>query len=85
MPPVEPGQMLAICTTGAYGAVMASSYNARPLLPEVLVRNDLFETIRARQNHAELIARDRVPEWLGPAAQEEGFGELQAVPEGGTD
>ena len=85
MPPVEPGQMLAICTTGAYGAVMASSYNARPLLPEVLVRDDLFETIRARQNHAELIARDRVPEWLGPAAQEEGFGELQAVPEGGTD
>ncbi len=84
MPPVEPGQMLAICSTGAYCAVMASSYNARPLVPEVLARDDRFETIRARQDHADLMARDRMPEWLGPAAQEDGDGGPQSAPQGGS-
>ena len=70
MPPVEPGQLLAICSAGAYGAAMSSGYNARPLVPEVLVRGDRFGIVRPRESHADMIARDRLPEWLDPAAQE---------------
>jgi diaminopimelate decarboxylase len=72
LPPVEPGTLLAICSTGAYCAVMASTYNARPLVPEVLVRDGRFDVIRPRLGHAELIDRDRIPDWLAPAAQESG-------------
>ncbi len=51
-------------TSGAYGAVMASTYNSRPLIPEVLVDGARWHVIRSRRSIEELIALDSVPEWL---------------------
>ena len=51
-------------TAGAYGAVMASTYNSRPLVPEVLVDGDRWAVIRRRPTVDELIGLDAVPEWL---------------------
>ncbi|HJS33534.1 MAG TPA: diaminopimelate decarboxylase, partial [Alphaproteobacteria bacterium] len=64
LPPLEAGDLVAIGAAGAYGAVMASTYNARPLVPEVLVDGDRFAVVRPRQTHEELIALDRLPPWL---------------------
>lgn len=64
MPPVAPDEMVAFRSAGAYGAVMASEYNTRPLVPEVLVRGDQFAVIRARPTFDEIIARDTIPAWL---------------------
>ncbi|SER68245.1 diaminopimelate decarboxylase [Tranquillimonas rosea] len=64
MPPVEPGELVAFRSAGAYGAVMASEYNSRPLVPEVLVQGDQFAVIRARPTFDEMLARDSIPEWL---------------------
>jgi diaminopimelate decarboxylase len=63
---VEPqaGELLAVMTAGAYGAVQAGTYNSRPLVPEVLVRNDEWALVRPRQTLDELIALDRLPPWL---------------------
>lgn len=69
MPPVEAGDLVAFMNAGAYGAVMASTYNARPLLAEVMVRAERFAVVRPRQTIAELIAADRLPPWIeAPAA-----------------
>jgi diaminopimelate decarboxylase len=65
MPPVEPGDLVAFMTAGAYGAVMASTYNTRLLVPEVLVRGGEFAIVRPRQSYDELIGLDRLPGWLG--------------------
>jgi diaminopimelate decarboxylase len=59
-----PGDLLAVMTAGAYGAVQAGTYNTRPLVPEVMVRDDRFAVVRPREDIAELIARDRMPDWL---------------------
>ncbi len=64
MPPVAPGDLVAFRSAGAYGAVMASEYNSRPLVPEVLVQGDQFDVIRARPSYADMLARDTVPVWL---------------------
>ncbi len=64
MPPLEAGDLVAFRSAGAYGAVMASEYNSRPLVPEVLVRGDHFAVIRARPPFDEMLSRDSVPEWL---------------------
>jgi diaminopimelate decarboxylase len=64
MPPLAPGDGIVVKSAGAYGAVMASTYNTRPLAPEVLVDGDRYEVIRPRQSLDELIAADRVPGWL---------------------
>jgi diaminopimelate decarboxylase len=64
MVPPSPGDLLAFRSAGAYGAVMASEYNSRPLVPEVLVRGDDFAVIRARPAFDEMISRDTIPEWL---------------------
>jgi diaminopimelate decarboxylase len=64
LPPLEPGDLVAILSAGAYGAVMASSYNARPPAPEVLVRGTEWAIVRPRQTHEALIALDRLPSWL---------------------
>ncbi len=56
--------LIAIMNAGAYGAVMAGTYNSRPLIAEVLVKDDKFEIIRKRQTIAELIALDDVPSWI---------------------
>jgi diaminopimelate decarboxylase len=56
--------LIAFRSAGAYGAVMASEYNTRPLIPEVLVRGDQFAVIRARPSYEEILNRDSIPEWL---------------------
>lgn len=64
LPPVAGGDLLAFRTAGAYGAVMASTYNTRALVPEVLVAGNAFAIVRKRLDVDELIALDRVPDWL---------------------
>lgn len=56
--------LVAFRSAGAYGAVMASEYNTRPLIPEVLVNGDQFAVIRARPSYDEIINRDNLPYWL---------------------
>ena len=64
MTPVAAGDLVAFRSAGAYGAVMASEYNSRPLVPEVLVRGDHFAVIRRRPDFDEILARDSIPVWL---------------------
>src|ERR1700744_605251 len=64
LPELKAGDLVAILSAGAYGAVMASAYNARPPAPEVLVAGDEWGIVRARQTHDELIAQDSIPAWL---------------------
>ena len=61
---VKQGDLLSVMSAGAYGAVMASTYNSRPLIPEVLVDGDKWHIIRARPSIEALIALDSVPDWL---------------------
>lgn len=60
----KPGDLLAVGSAGAYGAVQAGTYNSRLLVPEVLVNGDQFHVIRPRTSYEELIALDSVPDWL---------------------
>ncbi len=60
----KPGDLLAVMTAGAYGAVQTGTYNSRALIPEVLVRNDEWALVRPRQTLDELIGLDRLPGWL---------------------
>jgi diaminopimelate decarboxylase len=64
MAEVAPEDLVAFRSAGAYGAVMASEYNTRPLIPEVLVKGDQFAVIRPRPTFDEIINRDTIPEWL---------------------
>ena len=64
LPPLAPGDLVAFRSAGAYGAVMASTYNARPLIPEVLVKGNAFSVIRKRVSVEEQMANERIPEWL---------------------
>ena len=64
LPDMAAGDLIAFRSAGAYGAVMASEYNSRPLVPEVLVSGDHFAVIRARPTYEEMLARDSIPEWL---------------------
>jgi len=64
LPPVAAGELLAMRTAGAYGAVMASTYNSRPLVPEVLVHGDVFAVISQRVSEDDLLARQRMPDWF---------------------
>jgi len=64
MPPVGAGDLVAFRSAGAYGAVMSSEYNTRPLIPEALVNGDQFAVIRARPTVEEIINRDIIPSWL---------------------
>ena len=61
---MESGELLAFMSAGAYGSVMASEYNTRPLIPEVLVKGDNFSIIRARPLIEDIIRRDIVPDWV---------------------
>ena len=65
LPETLPNELLCVLTAGAYGAVQAGTYNTRPLVPEVLVEGARYAVIRPRQSVAEIIAMDRVPDWLG--------------------
>lgn len=64
LPPLAAGDLVAFCEAGAYGAVMASTYNGRPLVPEVLVRGGRFDIVRARPTFDESLALESVPDWL---------------------
>jgi diaminopimelate decarboxylase len=59
-----PGDLVAFMSAGAYGAVMASTYNARPLIPEVLVSGDQFAIVRRRWEIEEQMALESLPSWL---------------------
>lgn len=64
LPPLVEGDLVAFMTAGAYGAVMASTYNARALVPEVLVSGDRFDVVRRRWSVAEQLALESTPAWL---------------------
>lgn len=64
LPTAEEGDLLAVMTTGAYGAVMSGTYNTRPLVAEILVDGDRVHAIRPRQTIDDLIGQDSVPDWL---------------------
>ncbi len=60
----KPGDLIAVGSAGAYGAVQAGTYNTRRLIPEVLVKGGEFHVIRKRPSYEDLIALDSVPDWL---------------------
>ena len=64
LPEVASGDRLAFMSAGAYGAVLSSAYNARPLVPEVLVNGDRYDIIRRRPTFEEMTGLEHVPEWL---------------------
>jgi diaminopimelate decarboxylase len=64
MPAPQSGDLIAVMTAGAYGAVQAGTYNTRALVPEVLVREGEWALVRPRLEVADLIALDRLPPWL---------------------
>ena len=64
MPPLVTDDLLAIRTSGAYGAVMSSNYNSRPLAAEVLVNSDVFEIVRRHQTTEEMLALEEMPSWF---------------------
>ncbi len=64
LPSLAEGDLIAFRSAGAYGAVMASEYNSRPLIPEVLVEGDQFAVIRRRPTFDEMLNRDTIPDWL---------------------
>jgi diaminopimelate decarboxylase len=64
MPEPRPGDLLAVMSAGAYGAVQAGTYNTRPLVPEVLVNGAQWAVVRPRLDAEQLIAFDRLPSWL---------------------
>jgi diaminopimelate decarboxylase len=64
IPEPKPGDLLAVMTAGAYGAVLSSTYNTRPLVPEVIVRGKDFGLVRPRVEAEAILALDRLPPWL---------------------
>ncbi|MGE0845123.1 MAG: diaminopimelate decarboxylase [Flavobacteriaceae bacterium] len=64
LPPFARGDLMAVMTAGAYGAVQASTYNTRPLVPEVMVSGGEWALVREREPVEAQIARDRLPAWL---------------------
>ncbi|MQT13332.1 diaminopimelate decarboxylase [Segnochrobactrum spirostomi] len=67
LPPVTGGDLIAILSAGAYGAVQAGTYNSRLLVPEVMVSGDRFEVVRPRSSYEALIGLDQVPSWIAGA------------------
>ena len=64
MPPLRDGDLIAILSAGAYGAVMSSSYNSRLLVPELLVKGGNVAVIRPRQNYEAMLAQESIAPWL---------------------
>jgi diaminopimelate decarboxylase len=64
LPEPAPGDLLAVMSAGAYGAVQAGTYNSRLLVPEVLVNGSRYAVIRARGTYEDLIGLDKIPAWL---------------------
>jgi diaminopimelate decarboxylase len=63
LPQLRPDDLIAFASAGAYGAVMASTYNTRRLIPEVLVRNDAYNVVRRRPDYDELLQLERLADW----------------------
>ena len=64
LPELEAGDLIAVMTAGAYGAVQSGTYNTRALVPEVLVRGSEWAVVRPRLDADQLIGLDRLPPWL---------------------
>ena len=64
LPPLHAGDLVAFMSAGAYGAVMASEYNTRPLAPEVLVNGADFAVVRPRPSYEQMLAREPMAPWL---------------------
>jgi diaminopimelate decarboxylase len=64
LPPLEAGDLVAFMGAGAYGAVMASEYNSRPLVPVVLVDGDRWAVVRSRPTYDEMLERETMAGWL---------------------
>jgi diaminopimelate decarboxylase len=64
LPPLQAGDLIAFMTAGAYGAAMASEYNSRLLVPEVLVKGADFAVVRPRETYEDMLARERPAPWL---------------------
>ena len=64
LPPIEGGDLVAFMSAGAYGAVMSSEYNSRPLIPEVLVKDAVWAVVRPRPSYEAMLARDSAAPWL---------------------
>jgi diaminopimelate decarboxylase len=64
LPEIQQGDLVAFMTAGAYGATMSSTYNTRLLVPEVLVSGDRWAVVRPRPTFEQLLALDRMAEWL---------------------
>lgn len=64
LPTQGPGSLIAVQSAGAYGAVLSSTYNTRPLVPEVLVNGDDFAVIRPRPSYDAMLDQDKIPDWL---------------------
>jgi diaminopimelate decarboxylase len=64
MPETKAGDLLVLRSAGAYGAVMSSTYNSRPLIPEIMVKEDRYSVIRPRPDYDTLIGMDIVPDWI---------------------
>jgi len=69
LPGLAAGDLLAILSAGAYGAVMSSAYNTRPIAPEIMVNGGHYSVIRPRQTYDILLNQDRMPDWLDDAAE----------------
>ena len=66
LPELKAGDLIAVMTAGAYGAVLASQYNSRLLVPEVLVAGGQYTVTRPRPSHGDMLAAERLPDWLKP-------------------
>jgi diaminopimelate decarboxylase len=64
LPEIAPGDLIAVMSAGAYGAVQAGTYNSRLLVPEVLVKGEQYAIVRRRPTYEELIGLDTLPPWL---------------------
>ena len=78
MAPLAAGDLLAVCDAGAYGAVMASSYNSRRPVPETMVRGGDFAVIRPRPEYDSLMSQDRMPGWLDGSSSDLPAAKLRA-------
>jgi len=67
LPVQQAGDLVAFMSAGAYGAVMGSEYNSRPLAPEVLVRDADWAIVRPRPTYDEMMAREPMPGWFSPS------------------
>jgi diaminopimelate decarboxylase len=70
LPPLAEGDLVALTSAGAYGAVMSSTYNSRLLVPEVLASGSRYAVIRPRPSYEAMLALDAIPDWLGDPAKE---------------